>query len=85
MERHLLTQQWFTGPAYGIADVALFAYTDVAGDGGFDLSPYPALREWLARVRMTPAFIAMAAPDDEAAALLSQPIDSMPVVPLVSG
>jgi glutathione S-transferase len=72
MERHLSAQPWFTGDAYGIADIALFAYTDVAADGGFDLSPYPAVRDWLARVRKTPAFVAMPAPDAEAAARIAR-------------
>jgi glutathione S-transferase len=73
MERHLLASPWFTGPRYGIADIALFAYTDVADEGGFDLAPYPALRDWLARVRATPGFVAMAPPSTEAAALLALP------------
>ena len=59
MEQHLSTQSWFTGPDYGIADIALFAYTDVADEGGFDLASYPAIRDWLARVRQTPGFVAM--------------------------
>jgi glutathione S-transferase len=59
MERHLLSSPWFSGADYGIADIALFAYTDVAHEGGFDLSPYPALRNWLARVRETPGFVPM--------------------------
>ena len=71
MERHLLASPWFTGPRYGIADIALFAYTDVAGEGGFDLAPYPAIRDWLARVRATPGFVAMAPPSAEVAALLA--------------
>ena len=72
MERHLLTAPWFTGSAYGIADIALFAYTDVAVDGGFDLAPYPAIRDWLARVRTTPGFVAMPPLAADAAALISQ-------------
>ena len=71
MERHLSANAWFTGPGYGIADIALFAYTDVAADGGFDLSPYPALRDWLARVRATPGFVAMPPPAPENAALIA--------------
>jgi len=71
MEQHLSTQSWFSGPDYGIADIALFAYTDVAPHGGFDLSPYPAVRDWLARVRKTPGFVPMAAPDAAAAALIA--------------
>lgn len=42
MERHLGAQRWFTGAEYGVADIALFGYTAVADDGGFDLSGYPA-------------------------------------------
>ncbi|MCJ0824642.1 glutathione S-transferase family protein [Luteimonas sp. 50] len=71
MERHLLSAPWFTGVDYGIADIALFAYTDVAGEGGFDLAPYPAIRDWLARVRATPGFVPMPPPSAEAAARIA--------------
>jgi glutathione S-transferase len=73
MERHLLSAPWFGGTSYGIADIALFAYTDVAGEGGFDLAPYPALRDWLARVRATPGFVPMPPPAAEAAARIAHP------------
>ena len=66
MERHLQAHPWFTGPDYGAADIALFGYTAVAGDGGFDLSDYPALLEWLERVRATPGFVAMPEPEAQA-------------------
>ncbi len=59
MERHLLSAPWFSGAGYGIADIALSAYTDVAPEGGIDLAPYPAIRNWLARVRETPGFVSM--------------------------
>jgi len=72
MERHLSGRRWFTGTDYGIADIALFAYTDVAGEGGFNLDRYPALCDWLARLRATPGFVAMAPPSAEAAALLAR-------------
>lgn len=71
MEDHLRGHDWFTGASYGIADIALFAYTEVAHDGGFDLSAYPAIRAWLARVRETPGFVAMPEPAPENAALLA--------------
>ena len=61
MEHHLQRQPWFTGEDYGIADIALFAYTAVAGDGGFDLAGYPRIGDWLSRVRETPGFVAMTA------------------------
>lgn len=73
MERHLQGHAWFTGPTYGIADIALFAYTDRAHDGGFDLAAYPAVRAWLARVRATPHFVPMPEPDGEVAARLALP------------
>ena len=59
MERHLLSAPWFSGAGYGIADIALSAYTGVAPEGGIDLAPYPAIRNWLARVRETPGFVSM--------------------------
>ncbi len=65
MERHLQARPWFSGSGYGIADIALFAYTDVAEDGGFDLSGYRALGDWLLRVRSRPGFLAMPEPSAE--------------------
>ena len=71
MEKHLGSAQWFTGAGYGIADIALFAYTDRAEDGGFDLAKFPLVSTWLARVRMTPGFTPMPAVSDEVAARLA--------------
>ncbi len=51
MEQHLAERSFFVGERYGLADIALYAYTHVAGEGGFDLAPYPATRRWLERVR----------------------------------
>ncbi|HBK47086.1 MAG TPA: glutathione S-transferase, partial [Xanthomonadaceae bacterium] len=61
MERHLGSHDWFTGPDYGVADIALFAYTHCAGDGGFELARWPAIQAWLRRVRDTPGFVPMPA------------------------
>jgi glutathione S-transferase len=57
MEGHLARNDWFAGGQYSIADIALYAYTHVAEQGGFDLKPYPALRAWLARVAGQPGYI----------------------------
>ena len=57
MEDHLSANEFFVAPRYTIADIALYAYTHVAPQGGFDLSPYPALRAWLARVQEQPNHI----------------------------
>ena len=72
MERHLATSPWFTGKAYGIADIALYAYTCVAPHGGIPLQAYPAILEWLARVEATPGFVPLPAPDAAAQALIDQ-------------
>ena len=72
MERYLSARPWFTGDHYGIADIALFAYTCVADHGGITLEAYPAVRDWLARVARTPAFVALPEPDATAAALIAK-------------
>lgn len=51
MESHLSRRSFFVDERFSIADIALYAYTHVAPEGGFDLSPYPAVRAWLERVR----------------------------------
>jgi glutathione S-transferase len=50
LEAHLEGGAFLVGQRYSIADIALYAYTHVAGEGGFELEPYPAIRTWLARV-----------------------------------
>jgi glutathione S-transferase len=57
MERYLAGRAWFVGDRYSIADIALYAYTHVADEGGFDLSGYPELNAWLARVAAEPGHI----------------------------
>ncbi len=50
MEAHLEARQFFVGKRYSIADIALYAYTHVAHEGGHDLAPYPQVNAWLKRV-----------------------------------
>ena len=57
MEHHLQDNAWFTGTDYGVADIALFAYTAVAEDGGIGLSSYPAIQRWLQAVQAQPGFM----------------------------
>jgi glutathione S-transferase len=57
MERHLASRAFFVDDRYSIADIALYAYTHVAGEGGFDLERYPAVRAWLGRVRAQPRHV----------------------------
>jgi glutathione S-transferase len=57
MERHLGSHAWFSGDRYGVADIALYAYTHVADEGGFALDRFGAVRAWLARVRAEPGHV----------------------------
>jgi glutathione S-transferase len=57
MEEHLERNDYFVGGRYSVADVALYAYTHVAGEGGFDLGGYPAILAWLERVSSQPGYI----------------------------
>ena len=59
MDRHLQQHDFFAGNRYSIADIALYAYTHRAGEADLDLTPYPALRAWLARVAAQPGHVKM--------------------------
>jgi len=57
MQQHLAAQPFFAGERYSIADIALYAYTHAAADGGFDLARTPAVGAWLARVKAQPGHV----------------------------
>ena len=59
MESVLKNSPFFVGGRYTIADIALYAYTHVAYEGGFDLERFPAVRAWLARVQAQAGYIGM--------------------------
>ncbi len=59
MERQLEKSLYLVNSHYCIADNALFAYTHIAHEGGFDMSRYPAIHAWIERVTQTPGFVAM--------------------------
>jgi glutathione S-transferase len=59
LERHLDGRAWLVGDAMSLADVALFAYTHVADEGGFALDRYPAISAWLARVAAEPGHVSI--------------------------
>ena len=62
MDEHLEKRAWFVGGALSLADVALYAYTHVAEEGGgFRLADYPSVQAWLARVAATPGYIPITA------------------------
>jgi glutathione S-transferase len=50
LDGHLNERDYLVGERYSIADIALYAYTHVAPEGGFDLGRYPAINGWLERV-----------------------------------
>lgn len=60
MDEHLASADWFVGKAITLADIALFAYTHVAEEGGaFHLADFPNVRRWIERVSAVPGFEAM--------------------------
>lgn len=59
MEQHLTGRQYFVGDHLTIADIALYAYTHVADEGGFDLSPYKSINAWLSRICAHPRHCAI--------------------------
>ena len=59
LDRHLGGHRFLVGEHYTIADICLYAYTHNCHEGGFDLTPYPAIRAWLERVAAQPRFVPM--------------------------
>ncbi|MEH1851145.1 MAG: glutathione S-transferase family protein [Nostoc sp.] len=59
MDKHLTYHTFFVGERYTIADIALFAYTHVADEGGFDLTQFPAIQAWIKRVKAQPRYISI--------------------------
>jgi glutathione S-transferase len=59
MENHLKTRNFLVAERYTIADIALFAYTHVADEGGFDLTQFPAIQAWIERVKLQPGYISI--------------------------
>jgi glutathione S-transferase len=59
MEKHLTNHRYFVDERYTIADIALYAYTHVAHECDLDLSRFPAIRAWLARVAAEPGHVPM--------------------------
>ena len=57
LERHLDGRTWLVGDGMTLADIALYAYTHVADEGGFELHRYPAIGAWLERVASEPGHV----------------------------
>ena len=61
VDEHLADRGFMVGDRLSLADIALYAYTHVAEDGGFDLAAFPAVQRWLARVAEQPGHVPMSA------------------------
>jgi len=59
LDSHLHGREWLVGDAYSAADISLYGYVHVAGEGGFDLGQYPSVESWLTRVAAVPGHVAM--------------------------
>lgn len=59
MDEHLAGRRYFVGDRLSLADIALYAYTHVAAEGGFDLPVFPNVSAWLARIAAEPGYVAM--------------------------
>jgi glutathione S-transferase len=57
MDDHLRKHDFFAAGRYTIADMALYGYTSVADEGGFDLSKYPAIQAWMKRIEAQPGYV----------------------------
>lgn len=57
LEKRLATHPFLVEDCYTIADIALYAYTHVADEGGFSLHDYPGIQAWLQRVQAQPSYI----------------------------
>ncbi|KAG9284588.1 hypothetical protein G9A89_004630 [Geosiphon pyriformis] len=57
MERHLETRQFFVGDRFTIADIALYAHTHCAEEGGFSIDSFPKVKAWLRRIEEKPGYI----------------------------
>ncbi len=61
MERHLTGREFLVGNSVTIADLALYAYTHVADEGGFEIARFEAIGAWLERVRALPGYVPITA------------------------
>lgn len=59
MDLHLAQHPYFVEDRYGIADIALYAYTHVAEEGGYDLAPYGHVLAWIRRVASLPNYVGL--------------------------
>lgn len=59
LDAHLEGRRFVTDHGYSVADIAVYGYTHLAGEGGFDLARFPHVQRWMARVQDTSGFAAI--------------------------
>jgi glutathione S-transferase len=57
LDEYLAGRDFLVAGRYSVADIALYAYTHVAAEAGIDMSAYPSIGPWLARVEATDGFV----------------------------
>jgi len=57
LDGHLRENDFLVSDSYSIADIALYAYTHVADEGGFELAPFDGIRDWITRVQLQPGYV----------------------------
>lgn len=57
LDAHLRTRKFITDHGYSVADIAVYGYTHLAEEGGFELGRYPAVQAWIARVQAQPGYL----------------------------
>jgi glutathione S-transferase len=59
LETHLSTNTWLVGDHISIADLAIYPYIALAGEGQIDLANYVSIKQWLQRIQALPAYVGM--------------------------
>lgn len=59
IEKQLSYSQFLVGDSPTIADISLYAFTHVADEGGYELTPYPKIKKWMNRIKALPNYIEM--------------------------
>lgn len=61
MDQRLADREWLVSDHVSLADICLYPYTHVAGEGGFALADYPAVQRWIKRIEKLPGYLPMSA------------------------
>lgn len=59
LNEHLTDRDWLELDRPTLADLACFPYVALSYEGGVSLKPYPAITEWIERIKALPDFVTM--------------------------